>query len=395
MLALVLSENPLSVKQFLPESIVIQNQVEEIVPIPVTTYEQMITTIRDYYPRIILIFSELVDRIAYEWIPEVLSRIDVNQTVYVYPKSELDGYHLQTVISELSKQQGQGKELNIHILSANLIHKEIGLFIGGILEKESDSEEKAAKGHVITLIGPGSSGVTMFSLYYVPYLAELFPHLKILMVDMNEQKRDLAVATNSQNYRLTYYLAQLQTEKPFKMTYQTPYAGLPNLSAFSAVQDQYIWSPNEIQHFLDAVKKDFDLIFIDRGEADLHTAEMTRLMQETDELIYLVRADGMSISRTKRFMKQLKQHEAKLIITHFQPAYVSEKEISKYLSLPVLGCFPYQRKLIPIDQIQERFIPSKLFVSAFQKYKWKAACLDFLPAEKKKIYSFLSLFTTS
>lgn len=394
MLALVLSQHPLSVKQYLPDRIVQSETInEDVVPMAVSTYEQLLSALKDYNPKIIVIFSEMVGQIAYDWIQEAMLLMNHGQKLFILPKSEMDEYHLRMVLEDIWKKS-PGQSSSVFILGTNLLNSEIAALIAGTEQGNTVKQKEIANnGHVVTLLGPGSSGVTTFALYYVPYLAELYPQLSFLLVDMNENKRDLAVATNSQNYRLSYYTAQLQTDKPFEITYHTPYKKLPNLFSFSAVQDHVPWSANQICRFLQVIRQNFDVIFIDRGEAELRTAEMNRLMTDSDENIYLVRADGLSLGRTKRYTKQLQQHQAQVIVSRFQPEFVSLKELEQVLDLPVKGYFPYQRELIPIDGVTERLVPSKKVVSAFAAYRWNAESLAPEKVVRLRKVSFFQRFS--
>lgn len=404
MIALVLSSRPLQAPQYLPETISFQNQApEKVDPMNVTSYEQLVQKLKGYEPKMILVLSSDLTESAYKWIPEVMSYLTKgDQTLFILPKSEMDYYHLQIVIGELVKElQWTGQ---IRLLGANLTFQEVADQLSGKERDQKKGEsvpnapdemdelsillgatqrDEGRKGHVVTLTGPGSSGQTTLALYHVPYLAELNPDKEFLMVDINDDKKDLVAATDSQNYRLHYFKPAFQKKslEEIEMKYHVPYKKLPNLKVISAVQDQHQWSPNEIVMFLEKVRNEFDMIFFDMGELVLTQNAKIRLMMESNEVIVIVRPDSFSLNRTLRYMNVLEKLKSKVLISHYDANYASKSEIEKYLGLPIFGVMPYERGIIPKQTTTDLLQPSKQMQKAFAEYKWE---IDVKVSQKKK-----------
>lgn len=415
MIALVLSSHPLQAPQYLPDVATIQNQVSEKVDaMNVTTYEQLLQKLKNYEPKMILVLTASLEESAYRWIPEVMGHLNkADQTLFILPKSEMDRYHLQIVIQDILNSHGGSWQSQIRLLGETMSYQEVADHLAGRepetpstpnSENESGSEEpqdelslllgtssrpEGRKGHVITLTGPGSSGTTSFMLYHVPFLATLNPEMEFLMVDINDDKKDLVAATDSQNYRLSYYKSAFQKKqlKDTDINYHVPYKKLPNLKVISAVQDQYQWTPNEIVMFLNKARKEFDVIFFDMGELVSNSNAKIRLMKESNEVIAVVRPDTFSLNRTLRYMNILEKLHTKVIISHFDSAYVSVSEVEKYLGLPVLGVFPYERGLIPKQQTNDVFEVTKKMQSAFADFKWET---ELKVKEKKRSLFWLA-----
>ncbi|MGG4499156.1 hypothetical protein [Brevibacillus reuszeri] len=405
MIALVLSTRPLQAKEYLPETLSVnQRAPEKVDEMNVTTYEMLIQRLREYEPKIILVVTQDMSESAYRWIPEVMGQTKTDQTLYILPKSQNDQYHLLVVIEELAKDSDwQG---NISLLDSNLTFQEVADHIIGFVnpqsvesnelineEEQEQSElslllaqgekDDGRSGHVITITGPGSSGATTFILYHFPYLAKLNPEKEFLIVDINDDKGDLVETTRSQNHRLSNAKTAFQRKRlqESDLRYHIPYKSLPNLKVISAVQDQHKWSSNEIVMFLEKVKKEFDVIAFDMGELTFTSNAKIRLMRESNEVIAVVRPDSFSLNRTLQYTKVLERLPTKVIITHFDTSYVSKSEVEKYLGLPVLGVVPYERLLIPKQTTSDLFEPTKKMQKEFATYQWD---LELIVSLKKR-----------
>jgi len=250
MIALVLSSRPLQAKEYLPETASIRDAIpEKVDAMNVSTYELMLERLRlrEYEPKIVLVVTSDMSESAYKWIPEVMGCLSKSdQTLFIIPKSEKDQYHLQVVIGELV--QGSNWKGEVRLLGFNLTYQEIAdqlsgygqsdEEIQGITSEENENDEideltvllgatekaKGRDGYVIALTGPGSAGATTFALYHFPYLAQLNPEKEFLLVDLNEDKKDLVVATNSENYRLDYFITAFQKKKTRKYDIKIQFA---------------------------------------------------------------------------------------------------------------------------------------------------------------------------
>ncbi|MDC0764234.1 hypothetical protein POF51_26295 [Brevibacillus sp. AG] len=396
MIALVLSSRPLQAKEYLPETASIRNAIpEKVDAMNVSTYELMLERLREYEPKIVLVVTSDMSESAYKWIPEVMGCLSKSdQTLFIIPKSEKDQYHLQVVIGELvqvSNWRGQ-----VSLLGFNLTYQEVADQLSGYgqsdgeiqgnTSEENESDEideltvllgatekaKGRDGYVIALTGPGSAGATTFALYHFPYLAKLNPEKEFLLVDLNEDKKDLVVATNSENYRLDYFITAFQKKKLEKTSfkYNTPYKSIPNLKVINAVQDQHKWTSNEIVMFLDKVRDEFDVIAFDAGQLRTSSNAQIRLLREADKVSVFVRPDSFSLNRTLSFKNILDKLPSEVIITHFDSAYVSKSEIEKYIGLPVMGVVSYERGLIPKLSSTDIMEPPKAIVKDFVSYNW-------------------------
>lgn len=332
---------------------------KSIYPILATTYEIFLDKIKEYRPEACLFIPELLDGRQPWAVLEELKSLGCTK-ILVRTSSKEDSalfIYLERHYPELV------------ILESLLGENEILQFLEHHLENKPfpGPEVDPVVSKTRAFIGTGGTGITSFILQAAPWYAEKYPDKNLLIVDMNEDKRDLSVALSAQVAQLSLmssYLSRGSTNfRPFAVQHKY----FPNVSVISAVQ---AWGSQEISTFLKVVAREFDEVWFDIGRP----YHVPRLMEEVEEIVYVVRPDSLSLGGTQRIINDTPNFKGRLLISQLDTRYASGEEIAEFLGFsPKVGIFgytPFEHPFLPLKIENGMIETSKNMNKAFEKMLW-------------------------
>lgn len=340
---------------------------KSFLPILATNADSFFERLEEYQPDLCLILPSLMDEQPWEWLKRV------NSAYIVIRATTKHEYALFQLLQQTYPQ--------LVVLDPLLTEEEIQQLLTYLLEgRETKVREDEIGCKIRVFLGSGGTGITSFFLLAAPWYASQNPDKRILLVDMNEDKRDLSVALKAQAAQLSHmrsFLARGNDEfAPF--TVQHPVA--KNVSVISAVE---AWGNQEVATFFRMVRKQYDEVWIDIGRPR-HAA---RMVEEADEIVYVVRPDALSLGGMLRVVQPEYADKARLLITHFDDRYVSVQEVKQFLGQKhLMGVIPYEHPLLPLRIESGQLTLSKKMRKALEKLDW-----SFL-REKRQSSSFWRRF---
>ncbi|MBO8163919.1 MAG: hypothetical protein H0Z34_09425 [Brevibacillus sp.] len=339
------------------------------------SYEQFLHSLKQYHPLGLVVSSNLIEKPAWHWIPETVAAMSEEQTLYIIPSDPMDRYLLEQVILTVDGR--------VILLAPNMTNKEIqSVLMGNGMPDHQDDHQK--RGYVITLAGTGGSGVTTFLYYLLLWLNQTFPALNVLAVDLG-RKSDLANVTGALNYQLREYRAVLQRDDE-----EIDLVAKPVFKRVHVINAAGDWSIQELSRFLAYSRKSYDLILVDRGFLHVNDADWSFFKKESDECILAVRPDAFSLSHAKKIAFQEKGESFRVLLSHYEPGFVTAKEVEAYLQMPVMGVVSYQKHLVPIDLRIGSMELNKRMQRDFQSLAW--ATDKIRPVSERSLWSKMTAF---
>lgn len=316
-----------------------------------TTPEALLEKVTQYTPDIVFILPSLIQGEPWEWMDR-LQQLDL-EAIFIRATTE-EEYHFYLCLQKWFPI--------LSIIPPILSEEEISYFLSHLALNQEIPTESSREPKTRAFVGTGGTGITTFLLMAAPWFGLKHPEKKILLVDMNEDKRDLSVALSAQAARLSLWQAYLargnEQFSPFGVQHPTA----PNVSVISAVQS---WESQELTTFLSVVRRDYDEIWFDVSRPN----HVPRLMDEVDEIIYVVRPDGLCLTGMKRIAKPEWSNKAKLLVTQLDERFANASEISSFLSVKVMGSVPYEFPLLSLS-VQHEISLSKKMKKSLEKLDW-------------------------
>ncbi|MDA5108420.1 hypothetical protein O3V59_08605 [Brevibacillus thermoruber] len=317
-------------------------------PILATTKEVFLDKVQQYKPDVCVILPSLFQGNPWDWLTEIHGK-----HVVIRP-AEVQEYHLFLYLQRTFP--------DLIVVDPLLTELEIQQFLGHLLAEEPIADVQRPVPKTRAFVGTGGTGITTFLLLAAPWYAAQFPDKRILLVDMNEYKRDLSVALSAQPAQLSLMQAHLAkgNDRFTPFTVQHPTAN--NISVISAVKP---WGSQEIATLMGVVRRHFDEVWFDVSRP----SHVPRLLEEVDDIVYVVKPDAFCLEGMKSLIQY--QDKAKVLITQFDDRYASVDEIRSFLQLSdVMGTIPYEYPLLPL-KLEGGHIPlSKKMRKALEKLQW-------------------------
>lgn len=332
-----------------------QDRVITMVPqtfasIIATTPEAFLDKVTQYGPDVVIILPTLLNEQPWE----LLGKIEHVEYVIIRATTEKE-YHF---FSEL-----QNWFSNLSVIPPLLSEEEVKIFLQHIEKGDYLEDVKVVEPKARAFIGSGGTGITTFFLLAAPWYAQQHPNKDILLVDMNEDKRDLSVALSAQPAQLSLWQAYLARGNDRFVPFAVRHPRVKNLSILSAVKP---WASQDLSTFLSVARRDYHEIWFDVSRP----FHVMRLLDEVDDIIYVVRPDGLCLSGMKRIVRTEWEHKAKLLLTQADERFASASEIASYLNVKsLMGNIPFEHPLLPLDVSSEMSL-SKRMKKALEKLNW-------------------------
>lgn len=316
-----------------------------------TSPDVLLEKVTQYTPDLCIILAPLIEGQPWEWL-EKLQSLHL-QAIFIRTTTD-EEYHFY---------QGLQKWFPIlSVIPPILAEEEVSHFLSHLALNQEVPSEKIREPKTRAFVGTGGTGITTFFLMAAPWYALRQPEKKILLVDMNEDKRDLSVALSAQAARLSLWQAYLARGNEQFSPFGVQHPVAPNISIISAVQ---AWESQELTTFLSVVRRDYDEIWFDVSRP----YHVPRLMDEVDEIVYVVRPDGLCLTGMKRITKAEWANRAKLLVTQLDDRFANASEISSFLGVKVMGTIPFEYPLLPLSAHYEINL-SKKMKKALEKLDW-------------------------
>ncbi|MED4779448.1 hypothetical protein [Brevibacillus choshinensis] len=321
-----------------------------------TTPETLLEKVNQYQPDVCIILPSLLDGEPWKW----LEQIKV-ETMFVRCTTE-EEYHffnnLQKWFPAVVAIPHMFAEDEIRAFLSHLA------FDQTIQERESIIPPKTR-----AFVGSGGTGITTFLLLAAPWYAQQHPHKKLLLVDMNMDKRDLSVALSAQPAQLSLWQSYLARGNDQFVPFGVKHPLATNISVISAVKS---WEAQEVSTFLSVVRREYDEVWFDLSRP----FHVPRLMEDVDDVTYVVRPDGLCLTAMKRIVRPEWTQKAKLLVNQLDERYANTSEISTYLDIKeVMGTIPFEYPLLPLDLTREVSL-SKKMRKALEKLDWGLSELE-------------------
>lgn len=338
-----------------------QDKVRSMLPkgfssIIATTPETLLEKIDQYQPDICILLPSLLQGEPWKWLEQL--KVDM---VFI---------HATTETEYLFYKQMQNWFTKVVVLPPILAEEEIKLFLNHLaLDQEIPTEEKPEPSKTRAFVGTGGTGITTFLLLAAPWYAEQQPDRKILLVDMNEDKRDLSVSLSAQPAQLSLWQAHLARGNDQFVPFGIKHPVVSNVSVISAVKP---WGSQEITTFLSVVRREYDEVWFDVSRP----FHVPRLMDEIDEIIYVVRPDALCLTGMRRIVKPEWDAKAKLLVNQLDDRYASSSEISNFLNVSqLMGTIPFEYPLLPLA-LSGTLTLSKKMQKSLEKLDWGIPVVD-------------------
>lgn len=335
------------------------------VPILSTTPDSLLEKVEQYQPEICIILATLLTDEPWTW----LDKLDEKVSTVIVRTTTKEDFRLYELFQKWFK--------SIVVIPPLLTEGEIQQYITSIVTGELLTEEAAGTQQSITraFVGTGGTGITTFFLLAAPLYSELNPDKKILLVDMNEDKRDLSVALSAQPAQLSLWQAHLARGSEEFSPIAVKHPGVPQISVISASKP---WGSQEISTFLKVARLQYDEIWFDVSRP----YHVPRLLEEIDEVVYVVRPDFHCLGGMKRIASNEWSHKAKLLVSQYDDRFASTKEIQNFLGIDtMMGAVPFEHPLLPLKIVKGQLPLSKKMKKALQKMNWETT-----PTKQRSIF---------
>jgi len=319
-----------------------------------------------YQPEAVVVFSEMFTTPPWEWIPSVRACLDERVAVLIAPICK-DEPLIHTVIE-------QARFPNTYVLPAAATHEELRSRIGMILGIAATQQEPILQGTglVYALLSYGASGITTFCINYPILLAKRNPDKRIAVIDMNGEKPDLTRFFRLHQHQLALYRPDLLDKaSAVKRNWAAVFKQSSGVENLYYANGTIKWKSNELYNLIEALRQQFDYVYLDWGYCFPETEALHRLLLSADRNLFFVRADPFSVESAKawitRWLGQGIQHE--VLVSHFDKG--NSHRIGEGLS--VYGVVPRisENRLIQSHRshsaLVEEFFPPKQYINSLQE----------------------------
>ncbi|MGK5511944.1 hypothetical protein [Brevibacillus formosus] len=315
-----------------------------------TSPETLLDKVEQYQPDVCILLPSLLKGEPWKWLEQLQVK-----TTFIRATTD-EEYHFFETLRQWFPSTS--------VIPPLLAEEEIRSLVNHLAFNHELQETEPVKDPMTrAFVGTGGTGITTFMLLAAPWYAQQHPQRKILLVDMNEDKRDLSVALSAQAAQLSLWQAYLARGNDQFIPFGVKHPATPNVSVISAVR---AWESQELTTFISVVRREYDEVWFDVSRP----FHVPRLMDEVDEVVYVVRPDGLCLSGMKRLAKEEWAHKAKLLVTQMDERYSNTSEISSFLGIKkVMGSLPFEQPLLPLAVTGELTL-SKKMKKAFEKVNW-------------------------
>lgn len=321
-----------------------------------------------YRPEAAVLFTEMFVSPVWEWLPMVKSAIVPGVPLIIVPL-----YRDEALVRQVSEEmEWEG----IYVLSAQLSQEEIRdkiSLILGFQNQDLRSYTGAGKGRVYALMSYGASGITTFCINFPVLLARQHPDKRIIVLDMNDAKPDLTRFFKLQKHQLALFrpdFLDLQTALNrdwISVCKQSVHRR--NLYYAHAASK---WRSSEISNLIEAIRSQFDYVYIDWGYCFPETETMQRLLHSTDRNLLFVRADPFSIESAREWIQSWAGRgvHCEVLLSHLdkgQSPFRIGEDIALYGVVPRISESRLMQSQSSNSVLVEEFFPPKIYVSSLQE----------------------------
>lgn len=306
--------------------------------VTVETVEEIAVQTAVFKPEAVVFFSEAMNQPPWEWMESVSTILSPEVIKVIIPL-----HRDEEIINRIIEAKGL---VNMFTFPARLSNEEIKerlQYLFGVNHPILFTAEPRPKGKIHTLLSYGAAGVTTFCINYSAMLAAQLPSSTIAFIDFNLEKPDLTEffqLSNSQLAFLRPYL--LDTNKADKQDWKTVFKRsdqFPNLYfSMGAIR----WKAYEVSALLQALRKQFDYIFIDWGYCFREQEVLQQLLTLSDTAYMFVRPDPFNLESSRKWLMRWKDTKIpfQLMISHYQKDDVSIPRIQSVMRTPIFGVVP-------------------------------------------------------
>lgn len=319
-----------------------------------------------YQPEAAVVFSEMFEMPAWEWLPKVRQSLPPEAPIVIVPL-----YQNEHLIKEVVEGAGLA---GVYVLSAHLSQKEIQRDIGHIFdcqEEEIPVENAEKRGLIYALISHGGAGITTFCINYPILLAKEHPEKAVLVLDMNVHKPDLTRFFKLGQHQVSLFrpdLLDIRTAKRRdwrKVCKQHNHVS--NLFYANATSN---WKSTEVSNLMAALREQFDYIYVDWGYGFPETEALQRFMHTADRNLLFVRSDPFSMEAAKDWIKSWEARgiECQVMLSHMEKgqAHRIGEGISVYGVVPHIPGERLSQSHRTSSVLVEEFLPPKPYMMGLQ-----------------------------
>ncbi len=332
-----------------------------------------------FLPEAVVLFSEMLEQPPWEWFDQISAFLPQEVMKVIIPLHRDEELMNRIVETKNAK--------NTYVLPAHLSNEEIRVrlehLFGTRASSSFTSDPEAHNGKINTLISYGAAGVTTFSINYPAVLASQLPDSTICVIDFNLEKPDFTEFFQLKEHQLAFlrpYL--LDAEKAESQNWKSVFKrneSLPNLFVSTGAMK---WKGYEISSLFQALRKQFDYIFIDWGFCFREPEVLQQLLIMSDNVFLFVRPDPFNLDSSRKWLMRWKDTKIsfQLVVSHYHDNEVSIARIQSLMRSPIYGVvprIPYSRLIYSLQSksilVQEIFPPKQyvtcLKTMAFEEVK--------------------------
>ncbi|MGE5702724.1 MAG: hypothetical protein ACM32O_09365 [Clostridia bacterium] len=343
----------------------------------VESENQLTSTASIFKPEAVIMFTEAFSRQIWEWVPEVLQHMPQN-TPKIFVSTNRDYPFVQKIVEETIT-------CSAYVLPPGLTYAEIKEKVADILglqpslAAESIEKHKDVWGKVFTLLSYGSAGVTTFCVNYPILLAKKYPASKIAVIDMNLEKPDLSKYFQLKELSL-YRPDLLDLDKAEKRDWLTAFTQSKAAKNLYYASGACKWKSYEISTLLKVLRARFDYIYLDWGFCFPESEGLPRLLKESEQNLFFVRADPFSLEHANQWIQKWQQEgvDLQLLVSHFDQEEMGSYRIKE--NMQVYGILPR----VPDGRVSHSHQRRSVLVEEFLPPKnYKNSLLQLVDAEKR------------
>jgi cellulose biosynthesis protein BcsQ len=318
-----------------------------------------------YKPEAVVLFSEMFPAPVWEWVPAVQACLPNHVPTIIVPLCK-DEALINIVVKE-------AELLKTYVLSPAATHEELRSKIGmilGLTEGQKEPDQRGT-GSVYALMSYGASGITTFCINYPILLAKRNPDKRIAVIDMNGEKPDLTRFFKLQQHQLALYRPDLlDLTAAAKRNWAAVCKQSSSLENLYYANGTNKWRSYEIYNLIEALRHQFDYVYIDWGYCFPETEALQRMLLSADRNLFFVRADPFSVENAKAWIKRWADHgiQHEVLVSHFDkgiPHRIGEG-ISVYGVVPRISDNRLIQSHLSHSVLVEEFFPPKQYINSLQ-----------------------------
>lgn len=351
----------------------------------VENFEEMSMKIPTSKPQAVVIFTEAMEVPPWDWLTWINK-----QTTQEVMKIIVPLHRDEELIYRIIETSCMS---NTYVLPARLSNDEIRFQLECLLGlgdgRGLPQEAKEGAGRVYSLVSYGSAGVSTFCINYPVILASLAKDSSIAVIDFNVEKPDITNFFQLGNHQLSFYRPYLlDMEKAERQDWKSIFkkaTSLPNLFLASATTR---WKGYEITSLINALRKQFDYIFIDWGFCFREPEVLQQMLLMSDSAVFFVRPDPFNLESSRKWLSKWRGTSIPfhLVVSHYHKDEMSVERIQSFMGASIFGVvprLPYSRVLHSLQSksiLVEELFPPKTYVNCLRSF-----ALEEVSRKKKEV----------